>query len=345
MSETISNETAPELATTAPVTDSFQSELDAFTREIEAEFKFDPSLSLEDAPTEPTVSHEGATEASAAPVEVQIAEKQVDPAVERGLERLVAREVEVRGREEALSRRELEYKAIEARLKEAEARAIPTEFLKDLEETPTDTLKKLGLDPDDFIRRAIAERLPQDKVPDTLRSKINETKTQRQLRLLEAKVIEQQRAASAREYFTQVDNGARTFVSSELSKHADSAPTVARVAKQAPDRVHHEIMQEIIADARARASQEPNGSALPYAEAVKRVEARWAEYHKLLAPSPEHSRQEPEKTVSQVAQAKPVSKTGVADKPLVPWLQREARDEDGIRAGILEWKKVQGIKP
>lgn len=326
-----------------------------FIAEIEKEYAAttvdDALAALPDAKPLP-----GAPEAVASPETPGAQPTDPKPAtvtpVEAGLERLVAREVEIRTREDALNKRESDYRALEARAKELEARAIPEDFMVQLRHSPTEALKALGLDPENVVRTVIAEKMGE-KAPENLRNAIRESKTQAQLRTLENKIMSQEREAAQRAFFDKTTRDAREYVLSGLSK---DVPTVLEVAKTAPERVHQEIMQELIADAQSRAGREPNGDILPFAEAAKRVEARWDAFRKLLTPSASAAQTAstpqvgtPKTTVSGTQP--PVTKTNTPavkspDRPLAPWLQVSNDAEEGIRAALMEYKRVEsGNKP
>ncbi len=324
---------------------SLDGDVQSFISGIEKEYE---AANLEEqlAAAEPT------TEAPKEPDKVEATP--VDPPaktpVDAGLERLVAREVEIRGREEAFSRKEAEYKALEARLQAAEARQVPQDVVGGLRNRPTETLKAMGLDPDDLVRRAIAEKMG-DKAPEQLRQKLEQSSTQAQIQALEQKIISQERERAQQEFFNKVNSSAREYVGSGLGTYA---PTVAEVAKKAPDRVHQEIMQEIIQDAQIRGPREPNGELLSFEDAAKRVEARWDAFKKLLSPSDTTalaSTADSSKTSALGnTTAKVITKTQTSpatkppDRPLAPWQIRSDIEEEGIRAALMEYKRVESGK-
>lgn len=266
-----------------------------------------------------------------------------DPAA-RGLERLVAREVELRAREEKLTGAEKEIETLRSRLSELEQRPFLPELVDKIRLSPADGLRALGLDPDEVVRAALAEKLG-DKAPPEMRDILERGQTRKEIAALRAQVAENERRAMAQAYYTQISNGAREFVTQPegLSKHA---PTVATVAKGNPERVYQEIMEEITRDAQVRSQREPTGDIIPYEEAARRVEARWSAMRALFGsgapetPSvPPASTPTPE-TKQNVAVSTPKSTTiKPPEKPLAPWLQRNDDLEAGIRAGIDEWKR------
>lgn len=266
------------------------------------------------------------------------------PADDRGMERLVAREVELRAKEDAIKAREAKVSEYESRIKELEGRvaALPSDFVEQLATTPTAALKAAGHDPDQVMRLYLAEKLiAQGKpVPAELQSMIDKAEQKATVKRLEAQIAynEQMRAAEA--YFAKVDAGARQYVTKGISK---DAPTVAEVAKANPDRVYNEILDEIARDAANRAGKD-SGDVISYDEAAKRVEARWAEMRKLFGPAPAASTPAAEKKSTQVApKGASVTPPKTPGKPLtIP----KAKSEDdllneAISAGVSEFQRSE----
>lgn len=302
---------------------------------------------LESAP-----SVESTPEVGAPNVPVETASSPLGPEdpTERGLERLVAREVELREREVKLARETSEIEALRARLRELEPRAMSPELLNKLKLSPADGLRALGLDPDEIIRTALAEKIG-DKATPEMRDLLEKTKLRREMEALRAQVQEAERQRAAQAYYSQVANGAQSFLSKheELSKHS---PTVAHVAKTAPERAYNEIMEEITRDAASRARQEPNGDILSYEDAAKRVEARWSGLKKMLgaesvaaqlpvipASTPGASAAPPE-TKQNVGKSTPAT-IKPPEKPLAPWLRTSKDEEDAIKSAIAEWNRAE----
>lgn len=269
---------------------------------------------------------------------------------ERGFERLIARELELRERETAFSREKAEVEAYRNRIRELEARAVPEDFYDKIKLSPNETLRSMGIDPDEVVRTALAEKLG-DKAPPEVRELLEKTRLRREMEALKAQVQEAERRQAAQAYYNQVANGARDFLGKgeELSKHA---PTVATVAKANPDRVHQEIMEEITRDASVRAAREPNGNVMSYEDAAARVEARWSAMKSLLGvsvASPETPASTPlvadtKQNVAKETPKSPPSTIKPPEKPLAPWLQASKSEEDAIRAAIDEWKRAEAAK-
>lgn len=275
------------------------------------------------------------------------------PAVEpgeRGLERVVARELELRERESKVSGAEKEIETLRSRLRELEPRALSPELLDKIKLSPADGLRALGLDPDEVIRTALMEKIG-DKADPAMREMMERTRLQKEMLALKAQVNEAERRQAAQAYYNQVANGAREFT----GKHEEigkNAPTVATVAKTNPDRVYQEIMEEITRDAAVRSRQEPGGDVISYAEASKRVEARWSAMKKLLvgesagAPVQSASTSIPETKQNEAnSPAKsPPTTIKPPEKPLAPWLRTSKNEEDAIRVAIAEWTRAESHK-
>lgn len=272
---------------------------------------------------------------------------------ERGLERLVAREVELRAREDRLKGTEAEIEALRTRLRELEPRAISQDLLNKIKLSPADGLRALGLDPDEIVRTALMEKIG-DKATPEIKEMMEKTRMQREIEALRAHVFEAERRQAAQAYYNTIETGARNFAGN-IEGLSKDAPTVAHVAKSNPQRVFHEIMEEITRDAAARSAREPNGDVISYEEAAKRVEGRWSQMKALLTPAEiaaqaPNTASTPAKTIVEASKPTPPAKNPTntsaqpPDRPIAPWLQRSLDLEEGVRAGLEEWRRVESKK-
>lgn len=269
-----------------------------------------------------------------------------DPA-ERGLERLVAREVELRERESAFERRMAEVEAMQRRINDLEARALSDETLSQIRVNPREGLGKIGLDADELVRTTLVERLGDKANDPEIKALMEQNRMRREMEALKAQIQQSERQRAAQEYYSRIASGANEFVRNQdgLGKHA---PTVAAVAKTAPDRVYSEIMEEITRDAAMRAQREPNGDVITYEEAAKRVEKRWADLKTLFvvpsqAPAAPASMSTPE-TKQNMAKDNvrtPPSTIKPPEKPLAPWLQRTESEDEALRLAIAEFRRAE----
>lgn len=319
---------------------------DAFIKELSA--KFTPEEANEEQHDQDTKGNEAGTgeiPETAAKEGAEASENTVqDPgkSEDRGLERLVEREVALRTRESSLEARERALADVEARIKTLEARALPEDIKNRWEYAPEEAMRAMGLDPDMVVRQVIASRLG-DKAPPEIQNTLESARIKKEMSELRNQLLEHQRMIAAQQFVAQVQAGARNYINSGIGQ---DVPTVASVAKTNPDRVYREIMEEISKDARERAHAEPNGDALPFAEAAKRVEARWAEFKALVVPAgtpPQQTNttgaatvQKPNNTTTPPSTIKP------PDKPIAPWLQKTDIEDEGIRAGLAAFRKSQG---
>jgi hypothetical protein len=271
---------------------------------------------------------------------------------ERGLERLVAREVALREQETALKARESRVAALEtenAALKQ-QLSAYPQDFVADMAVRPWDSLEAAGHDPDQTLRLLLVKKFEKDgkAVPPELRAAVRDAQQEDRIRRQEQRIIqfEQQQAAAA--FVAQVEAGARQYVSTiGESKHV---PLVARAAKTNPDRVHQEILDEIARDAQARAGKDPNAPLMTYADAAARVEARWSEMSALFG-NPAASTPAPEKTSTQGAQktsssVKTPKSAAPPAKPLVKSAPKTATELEkmAIEEGVQEYRRVEAAR-
>lgn len=320
-------------------------EIDAAMKEFIAEQEKEFSA----VPPEPTPAPEVKPEV---PAELQIA-AQPDPA-ERGLERLVAREVELRERENKIATYEDEVKALRARLQELEPRAINDDLLNRIRLSPSDGLRAMGLDPDEVVRLALVEKLGDKANSPETKEMLEKAQMRKEMQALKGYIQQIERERAAKEYFNKIAEGANSFTRNldGLSKHA---PTVAAVAKTSPDRVFQEIMEEITRDAAVRAAREPNGDVISYEEAAKRVESRWGAMKALLggaAPGNPANASTPvnpgspetKQNVAKETPKAPPSTVKPPEKPLAPWLQKRVDEEEAIQLALQEYRRVESLK-
>lgn len=276
-----------------------------------------------------------------------------------GMERLVAREVALLQREETLKAREKQWAAMEAKLAELEGKRLPDNFSDQFETEPDAALERLGIDPEQAIRRIIARKLEArgQEVPEKLRAEIRQaekdSKYLRELQDIKSQLAQERAARDARAFFDQVSQGAKEYVTTGVSEF----PTVAAVARTNPDAVHSEIMEVISRDAQEKAARDPNAPLLSYAEATKRVESRWAGLRNLLglpassvtpegkpaASTPPAKTPEASGKPNNPPQTKTTPIVQPPDKPLAPWLQKPETDDEGLKAALMEYRRVEKL--
>lgn len=296
-----------------------------------------------------------ATEVETAPVdsaappteqENSVAAPETPPVVEakpeeRGLERLVEREVALRTREQEISTKESRLAALEAEIQALKGRSLSDDLLQKAEYAPEEVLKALGLDPEMVVRQVIANRLGPDAPPE-IKQTVESAQIKKQLNELKRELAEHQQRAQAAQFVAQVEAGARQYVEKGLS---ENVPTVAAVAKANPMKVYREILEEIAQDANVKTARGLGGDVLTYDEAAKRVEARWSEFKTYFAP-PAPSTPTPASTpVSQTTSTgapKPnPPATKPPDRPIAPWLQRGEIEDEGIKAAVAEYNRLE----
>lgn len=320
--------------------------MSAFIKETQAEFAAAaPADPVEEAPAPETPAE------PVVPTELAIAAE--EPAVERGLERLVAREVELRERETRLAGAQKEMEALHARIRDLESRALSPELLDKIKWSPQEGLKALGLDPDEVVKAALVEKMGDKANDPETRALLERSKMRKEMEQLRAQVLESERKQAAQAYFATVQNGAVEFTR-KLDGLSKETPTVSAIAKNNPERVFQEIMEEITRDAASRAAREPGGDIISYEEAAKRVEQRWSAMKALFGgplpgetpkPAPNAGMPTPKTNVEAKPDVKsPPSTIKPPEKPLAPWQQRDVDADEGIRAAIAEWRRAESLK-
>ncbi len=347
------------------------SELDkaaeSFITEIQSEFK---STNLEDEIQD--VSDSGNSDATGNQVEQvpgspeQVAAKEQAPlpevkpevAPDLGTERLVAREVALLEREKALKAQEEQYRTYETKLKELESRVVPEDWREQMDLEPHAVLEKMGIDPEQMVRKVIAHRLQAQgkEVPKELLVEIRQAeeriKTRRENRSLQERLDRMEREASARAFFDKVQTEAREYVTKGIS---EKYPTAADVAKRNPDWVHERIMEVISNDAQSKAARGQNLPLLSYEDATKVVEDYLSSLRNVLVPKQEQtpgeaSMQAPKTPVPGANNGQPPPKPQpkpsapviqAPERPLAPWLQKPQDDDAALREALLEYQRVE----
>lgn len=284
---------------------------DDLIAQISAEYNPDGDTTEAAADVAPAVDAETGTEEVQAQSEGEPAESESDDKeADRGIERLVAREVELRQKEEAFRAREAKVVELEKQNAELKAKvdAFPADFIEEMRFRPTEALEAAGHDPDHVVRLILAAKMQKEgkPVPPELRQAIRDAEYDYKFQKQERELQQMKHQRAALEFAAKVESDARQYVTKGISK---DAPTVAQVAKANPDRVFSEILDEISRDAAARA-REPGAQLISFDEASRRVEKRWSEFKSLLNPGTEAST-----TAGETKSTKPAPG---ASKPTTP---------------------------
>jgi antitoxin component of RelBE/YafQ-DinJ toxin-antitoxin module len=221
-----------------------------------------------------------------------------------------------------------------------ESRGLPDNVLEQLKLRPTDTLKAIGVDPDSLIRIAIAEKMRADgkEVPAELRAAIDKADSQRELQELRARLEAKDRAEQARAYYDQVNMGAREWLGQETN--LKDTQSVASAFKKDADFVHREIMSIIASDASRKG---PNEKHLSYAEAAKIADKHWTKLKSILSDDNSAQPQGSKQAIPTKANVSGGPPTRPPEKPMAPWLQRHALAEEGVKAALQEFQRVEGL--
>lgn len=193
--------------------------------------------------------------------------------------RLVEREVKMAQEREALEnlRRDLAQRVADIEAKYKAFEGLDPDALRT---DPWGVLRRAGVDPEIAVQLHLAEKLG-DKAPEELKAALRDSQRDREVRAIREELVRRDRAEQVRSYYQHVSDGALAHVKGEHK----NAPTFAAVAKSDASAAHKAVMDEIVADARERASKDPDADPLSYDEAVKRVESRWSVLAKALAPA------------------------------------------------------------
>lgn len=269
-------------------------------------------------------------------------ETKEDPAVARGMERLIQREVQVQAREAAIQAREARVQALETEVAELRKKQPAQEIFEQFGHSPTAAVQALGHDPETTVRLMIAEQLEAkgQEVPPALKEFVKDAKRERRIKELEFREAQRVRQAALQQEFNAVHAGGREYVKTFTGDTKDAKvaglvktmPVLAKLARANQDEAHREIMEEIATDARARYAADPNGQPITYEEAAKRVEARLSKYQALFTAEPSGpGTNAPNKQAPGQKPIPPQNKPPV--RPLKPW---EKRGDDEMARALAD---------
>lgn len=317
-------------------------EAEALIKATEAEFDTLPP-DPEPGDAAPAPDSGGTAEPGVAATAAEPVVPAPDKSKPEAMSEFVAREIALFRREEALREKEAKFQTMEQELTALRSRNLPEDVVEGLRYQTSKTLEALGIDPDFLVKQVLADRMG-DKAPEELRAEVRdaarEYETNRKIRALETKLAEQERAERARAYFNQVQDGAREYLKAPgVNEHA---PTVAKVATANAELAFTEIMAEIQKDAEFKAMRDPNAPLITYDEAARRVEKRWSTYQKVFTPVPPTNDEPKAPSTTAKETPKAPATTPTTNRPLAPWLQRTEIEEDGIKAAVAEYRRLQG---
>lgn len=341
----------------APGSDtSFESDFDAFLKEAEgswtgddeyagAEDEADPVISAQDerAPSEDEAAAPALPKPSSSP------EKEEDPAVQRGLDRLVAREVELQRKDADIRARESQVAVMEREIAQLKTKNYGVDdFAQLVSLDPGEALQRLGVNPDHVINLYLAKKMG-DKAPPELRQALQKAEDDKRFRELENKLAARDHQVQYADSQRQTAEEVRAYVSGDLN---GIAPNVAARLKSKPAALEKALLEEIRLDAveRLTRGEARDARVISAQEALIRLEKRLVDF--LDDPSTTPAVVPANTTDSKVTQgtnarqgeaAKPPVKNR---RPLRPWQAQDQADiEDaGIRAAVGEYRRSESAR-
>lgn len=271
-----------------------------------------------------------------------------EPAVKRGFEKLIEKETALAVREQRLIEMEAKYKDIEPVVGNYQ-KAVEewNGFKQNLASSPSETLRKFGVDPDVIIPLAIAEKMG-DKAPPELRRQLENARRDAKERAMEERISRFEEDQRIKEYwdsqYSVLTNAAKD---ENFSKHA---PLVQKLAKKDVHKAVNAIIKEVREDAEQQRAAGKQVNLMTYADAAKRIHERYAEWAELggtsegNAANPSANRKVPNTNEGGGTQNKGVSTPKPqAGRPIRPWQKKEDidLDEAGILAGIAAARDVE----
>jgi hypothetical protein len=193
---------------------------------------------------------------------------------DRGLERLAAREKEVRDLEASYSKRDSDLKQRETDLERVKSTYISPDELKN---NPNAVLQKLGLDEDQFMRRVLYNKLPDGHpVKEKLAKELSDYIRDKRYADLEAKLDAKERAAAEnaemqRTYQAQL-NKMDQYVETFKGDANKTLPLLSTIGKKDSGVVRDLILEEMITDASKRLARGEVGAPITAEDAAGRIE-------------------------------------------------------------------------
>jgi hypothetical protein len=201
----------------------------------------------------------------------------------RGLERVAAKEKELRTEIEKFESQKKAFEAERANFKGIDAAMLTEQMMF----YPEKVIASLGLDADVIMKTLLVSKLPDtNPAKAKLKGELKDLENKREVRSLRAEIAAKERKEqSDRQYREAVESGEKYVdsLTKEDSEQVKTLPTVSRLAKANSKFAHALITREILEDARERHYvRGETGNPLTYEEAAKRVETDLAELSKYL---------------------------------------------------------------
>lgn len=216
--------------------------------------------------------------------------KPEDTGVEKGLERLNAKEKEVKELRTSFEAERQKY-LDEKKLFETEKRNLiqPQSLLEALDIDPKGTFEKLGVNSDRLMKVLLYNKLPDtNPAKAKLREELRDYDNRRETAQLREEIQSRDRiAAQKAEYeknVTELNKYTETL--KEDGEHVKELPTVSELAKSNLPYLQKRVLREVMEDARERYLRGETGDPLSNTEAVKRVESDLAELAKVFKVKP-----------------------------------------------------------
>jgi hypothetical protein len=198
-------------------------------------------------------------------------EETKNPETDRGLERLAAKEKEVREARESFEKERHQYVKLD-----------------DLKLTPSAILQKAGIDSDVLMKTILYEKLPDgNPVKEKLEKELSKVLTDRKITELRKEMQDRDRQtqvaqANAKNYHETVEK-IGTYVGKFKDTEDKSLPTLSHMGKENGDTVKELIIEELINDAALRFARGEDGDPITHEEAASRIEKRLARLAPLLS--------------------------------------------------------------
>lgn len=256
----------------------------------------------------------------------------------RGLERVAAKEKELRAEIEKFESQKKAFEAERTNFKGIDAATLTEQMML----YPEKVIASLGLDTDVVMKTLLISKLPDtNPAKAKLKGELKDLENKREVRSLRAEIEAAKRQELANKQYNDALGVGEKYVESlkeEVGEHVKTLPTVSKLAKANSKFAHTLVTREILEDARERHYvRGETGNPLTYEEAALRVEKDLAELSKYLVG---------ENVVAQKTETKqPVNNNSkiVPSSPVKVRKEKTLKDqeEEAINNAVAEFYRLE----
>ena len=263
---------------------------------------------------------------------------------DRGLERVAAKEKEVRELRTAFETERNKYLDEKRQFEQERTSLInPQALTEALMLDTAGTLTKLGVDSERVMKSLLYSKLPDNHPSKAkLREELRDLDTRRQMRTLEDKLASKDRETAQRVEYEKTVTELGKYVNT-LKEGSEHLPTVSKVAKDNLEYLNKRVLREIVEDARERYLRGETGDPLTFETAASRVEEDLSVLAKLFGSKPPS-----ENTVGDIKKSTEAPEIPSVTKPKLPPPNRvkkeltiEDLEERALINAVAEYERAE----